>query len=243
MARATPAGATGTAETAELRNAEGKKGGRNCGRTAERLRKPPSLPSSLPLADASQASAIKPTRSRASRPSPGALVPSKMAREWLPVHPTPARRTVDLVSHEEAVIGAALAILESRLREPSPCFNSPRAIEPFLRLHLARFDREHFGVMFLDAVGSLIAFEVLFAGTANETAVHAREVLRRALQLNAVAVIVAHNHPSGRAEPSAADERLTARLHQALCLVGVRLLDHWVVGSDGATSFRERGLL
>jgi hypothetical protein len=102
--------------------------------------------------------------------------------------------------HEDAVIGAALAIIEERMRVQSSAFDQPHAVKDYLRLHLAGLDRECFGVMFFDARQRLIAFEVLFEGTLTRTAVHPREVARRALQLNSAAVILAHNHPSGVAE-------------------------------------------
>jgi DNA repair protein RadC len=166
-----------------------------------------------------------------------------MPREWLPASPPVARREVDLRPHEAAVIDAALAILECRLREPSPTFERPEAVKAFVRLHLTQRDRECFGVLFMDNQHRLIAFELLFAGTLNTTAVHPREVVRRGLQLNAAAVILAHNHPSGSAEPSRSDEEVTEQVQWALQLVGMRVLDHVVVGAGCAVSFAERGLL
>jgi DNA repair protein RadC len=97
--------------------------------------------------------------------------------------------------------------------------------------------------MFLDAQHRLLRFETLFRGTLTHTAVHPREILKRALALNAAAVVLAHNHPSGVAEPSRADELITGTLRQALQLVDVRVLDHVVVGRDATVSFAERGLL
>lgn len=223
------AGANGTAETAELRKPEGKRASRNCGRTAERLRKTPSA-----------SDRVAPSRLA---PDPGACVPAEMPREWLPASPPIARREVDLRPHEAAVIDAALAILESRLREPSPTFERPETVKAFMRLHLAQRDRECFGVMFMDNQHRLIAFELLFAGTLACTEVHPREIVRRGLQLNAAAVVLAHNHPSGVAEPSRSDEAVTERIRWALQLVGMCLLDHIVVGGGGAVSFAERGLL
>jgi len=100
-----------------------------------------------------------------------------------------------------------------------------------------------FGVLFVDAQHRLTAFEVLFRGTLAQTSVHPREVVRRALSLNAAAVVLAHNHPSGLAEPSRADEMLTSALKQALALVDVRVLDHVIVARGCTVSFAERGLL
>ncbi len=97
--------------------------------------------------------------------------------------------------------------------------------------------------MFLDNRHRVLAFEELFQGTVNGTAVYAREVVRRALAHNAAAVIFAHNHPSGAAEPSPADEVLTTRLQEALALIDVRVLDHIVIGDREVVSFSDRGLL
>jgi DNA repair protein RadC len=96
---------------------------------------------------------------------------------------------------------------------------------------------------FLDAQNRVLAFERLFEGTLMETSVYPREVVKRALHHNAAAVILAHNHPSGVAEPSRADETITATLKRALALVDVMVLDHFIVGAEGAMSFAERGLL
>jgi DNA repair protein RadC len=145
--------------------------------------------------------------------------------------------------HEDAVIGAALAIIEERMRVQASAFEQPQLVKDYLCLHLAGHDREVFGVMFLDARHGLVAFEVLFEGTLTHTAVHPREVVRRAMQLNSSAVILAHNHPSGVPEPSRADELITQCLRQALGLIDVRVIDHVIVGGASAVSFAERGLL
>ena len=100
-----------------------------------------------------------------------------------------------------------------------------------------------FGVLFLDNRHRVLAFEELFRGTIDGASVHPREVVRRALQLNAAAVILSHNHPSGVAEPSQADRQITARLREALDLVGIRVLDHLVVGDGDCCSLADRGLL
>ena len=102
---------------------------------------------------------------------------------------------------------------------------------------------EVFSVLFLDSKLRLIVMEQLFTGTLTQTAVYPREVARRALELGASGVILAHNHPSGVAEPSRADELLTGTLKSALALIDVRVLDHLVVGSGDVISFAERGLL
>ena len=144
--------------------------------------------------------------------------------------------------HEDAVIAAALAIIEVRM-QASPVFEQPQAVKDFMCLHLAGRDREALAAMFLDTQCRLLAFEVLFTGTLAHTPVHPREVVRRALQLNAAGVILAHNHPSGVPEPSRADELVTAQVRQALHCVDVRLLDHVVVAGNNAVSMCERGLL
>ena len=108
---------------------------------------------------------------------------------------------------------------------------------------MAPRDREAFGVLFLDVQHRLIRFEVLFTGTLMQTPVYPREVVRRALALNAAAVVLAHNHPSGNPEPSPADRQLTVTLQLALRLVDVRVVDHLVIGWPGVVSFAERGLL
>jgi DNA repair protein RadC len=141
-----------------------------------------------------------------------------------------------------AVLEIARRALAERLAQ-MPTFEQPQAVKDYLRLQLGALDREAFGAMFLDAQHRLLRFETLFRGTLTHTAVHPREILKRALALNAAAVVLAHNHPSGVAEPSRADELITGTLRQALQLVDVRVLDHVVVGRDTTVSFAERGLL
>lgn len=120
---------------------------------------------------------------------------------------------------------------------------SPQAVRDYLRLKLGGLTREVFLVLFLDAQNRVVASEELFSGTLTQTSVYPREVVKRALHHNAAAVILAHNHPSGMAEPSRADEMLTRALKDALALVDVRVLDHFVVAGNNALSFAERGLL
>jgi DNA repair protein RadC len=141
-----------------------------------------------------------------------------------------------------AVLEIARRSLNQRLVE-QPALNDADTVKTFLRLHLGSLGHEVFAVLFLDAQLRLIALETMFRGTLTQTAVHPREVVKRALELGAAAAILAHNHPSGVAEPSAADEQLTRHLSQALALVDVRVVDHLVVGSQGVVSFAERGLL
>jgi DNA repair protein RadC len=121
--------------------------------------------------------------------------------------------------------------------------NSPQAVRDYLRLALEARPYEVFVVLSLDAQNRLIAMDELFRGTLSQTSVYPREVVKLALARNAAAVIFAHNHPSGVAEPSRADELLTTALKQALALVDIKVLDHFVVGRGTAVSFSERGLL
>ena len=120
---------------------------------------------------------------------------------------------------------------------------APGTVRDFLRIHFAGQEHETFVVLFLDAQNRLIAAEELFRGTLTQTSVYPREVVKAALRQNAGAVIFSHNHPSGVAEPSRADELLTVNLKQALALVDVRVLDHFVVAGAATISFAERGLL
>ena len=120
---------------------------------------------------------------------------------------------------------------------------SPDALRDFLRLTLADREREVFIAVYLDNRHRVIAVEELFQGTLTQTSVHPREVLRAALRHNAAAAIVAHNHPSGVAEPSQPDRSLTEQLRATLAQVDVRLLDHFIITAHGAVSFAERGLL
>ncbi len=121
--------------------------------------------------------------------------------------------------------------------------SSPDAVRDFLRLQLQHREVEVFVGLFLDAQNRVVGVEELFSGTLTQTSVFPREVVRRALHHNAAGVIFAHNHPSGVAEPSRADEMLTQALKQALALVDVRVLDHFIVGRGATLSFAERGLL
>ena len=143
----------------------------------------------------------------------------------------------------QRTIRRALTQLERQLREPGASFTSTTAVRDWLRLQLASLEREVFTVLFLDNQHRLIAHETLFTGTINHTQVHPREVVKAGLKHNCAAVIVAHCHPSGLAEPSNADRQVTTRIQQALELVDIRLLDHLVVGGMEIVSFAERGWL
>jgi DNA repair protein RadC len=145
--------------------------------------------------------------------------------------------------HEDAVIRAALAILEARLKAATVTIDNPGTVRDFLQLQIGALDREVFGVLFLNAQNRLIAFEILFQGTLTQTSVYPREVVRKAMTYNAASVIFTHNHPSGNTKPSNADVLLTRTLENALAFVDVRVLDHVVVGGCNSFSFAEDGLL
>jgi DNA repair protein RadC len=142
---------------------------------------------------------------------------------------------------------AVLELARRALREEmavGDALSSPRAVRDYLRLTLGSLPHEVFMVLLLDAQNRLIAAEELFRGTLTQTSVHPREVVKLALSHNAAGALLAHNHPSGVAEPSRADEALTQALKQALALVDVKLLDHFIVaGAAEPLSFAERGLL
>ena len=149
----------------------------------------------------------------------------------------------ELPASAQQTIREALTLLDRQLREPGVSFTSSHAVRDWLRLHLATQEREEFTALFLDNQHRLLAHETLFTGTINHTQVHPREVVKAGLKHNCAAVIVAHSHPSGEAEPSKADRQVTTRIQQALDLVDIRLLDHLVVGGMEITSFADRGWL
>lgn len=141
----------------------------------------------------------------------------------------------------------ALPVLATRYFEQSlpkgEAIRSPADTESFLMAKLRDLPHELFCCLFLDNRHRVLEFEPLFRGTIDGTSVYPREVVKQALRANAAAVILAHNHPSGVAEPSQADERITRRLQAALDLVDIRLLDHLVIGDGRCTSLASRGLL
>jgi DNA repair protein RadC len=143
-------------------------------------------------------------------------------------------------------LGAARELVSRWLEEDlrrEPVLSDPKGVRDYLRLLLAREEREVFVVLFLDAQNRLLGTEKLFYGTLAQTSVYPREVVKQALRWNAGAAIFAHNHPSGVAEPSQADQMLTDTLKRTLALVDVKVLDHFIVGDSSAVSFAERGLL
>ena len=141
-----------------------------------------------------------------------------------------------------AVLELARRALTQELQN-KPLFSTPQAVRDYLQLQLGSRPHEIFAVLFLDAQHRLIALEELFRGTLTQTSVYPREVVVRALALQAGSVVLAHNHPSGEARPSRADEALTQTLKAALGLVDVRVLDHFIVTSTQAVSMAELGLL
>lgn len=122
-------------------------------------------------------------------------------------------------------------------------FTSPAAVKEYLRAKLAGFEHEVFAVLFMDTQHRLIEYAEMFRGTIDGASVYPRELVKEALRLNAAAVIISHNHPSGNPEPSGADRALTQRLKEALGLVDVRVLDHVIVAGTDTTSFAECGLI
>jgi len=159
----------------------------------------------------------------------------------LPVARAPGLGAVRRAQLAAGVEIARRAARASLAREAA--LTSPDAVRDYLRLALAARECEVFVVLFLDSQHRLIAADELFRGTLAQTSVYPREVVKAALAHNAAAVIFAHNHPSGVAEPSRADELLTQALKSALALVDVRTLDHFVVAAGEVVSFAERGLL
>lgn len=154
------------------------------------------------------------------------------------------KKHIDLLNSEDGIIEAALNILEQRItyKTDAPILASPEDSKNYVKLQLALYEHEVFACLFLDNRNRVITFEKLFRGTIDGASIYPREVVKAALGHNAAAVIFAHNHPSGVAEPSNADEKITQRLKSALDLIDVRVLDHLIVGSD-IISFAERGLL
>jgi DNA repair protein RadC len=142
----------------------------------------------------------------------------------------------------EEIIAAAREHMSRRVRRGTQ-LTSPKATRDYLSLKLGTLEREVFAVIFLDKRHRVISYQEMFQGTIDGASVHPREVVKEALKQNAASVILAHPHPSGVAEPSQADEAITARLRDALNLVDIRVLDHIIVAGGDTTSFAERGLI
>lgn len=147
---------------------------------------------------------------------------------------------------KDAQLQAVLEVARRHLAESLPerdALTDPAATRRYLQAKLRDLHHEVFACLFLDNRHRVIAFEELFRGTVDGASVYPREVVKAALKHNAAALILAHNHPSGVAEPSSADQRITKRLRDALALVDIRVLDHLIIGDGVATSFAERSLL
>ena len=159
-------------------------------------------------------------------------------KEFCAIHGMGKAKYVQL----QAVLEMARRTLREEM-QAGDALNSPGAVRGYLQLLLRGREQEVFMVIFLDAQHRVIAAEELFHGTLTQTSVYPREVVKRALYHNAAATIFAHNHPSGVAEPSQSDRLLTDALKQALALVDVRVLDHFIIAGTGCLSFAERGMV
>lgn len=170
--------------------------------------------------------------------------PIRSRKPTLAVSHETVRQITAAYGDDAALIEAALRCLEARFStRQGNVLNSPAAVRDYLRLLFSPLQHEIFAAVFLDSQNRVLATEELFRGTLTQTSVYPREVVKRALFHNCGAIIFAHNHPSGVAEPSRADEMLTQALKQALALVDVKALDHFIVAGSAALSFAERGLL
>jgi len=163
---------------------------------------------------------------------------STLLNESMPSYDVQPKSITKLQVAKELVRRSLLETLRHR-----DVLSSPASVRDYLRMTLTGREYEVFMVLFLDAQHRVIDSEEMFRGTLTQTSVYPREVVKRSLFNNAAAVIFAHNHPSGIPEPSRADEALTQALKQALALVDVRVLDHFVIAASGVMSFAERGLL
>jgi DNA repair protein RadC len=142
---------------------------------------------------------------------------------------------------EQSTIRRAMGYMLRELKT-NPVFSSPELVKDYMRLHYAGCEREEFTVIYLDAQLRLIECKTEFVGTLSQTSVYPREIVKRAVLLNAASVILSHNHPSGNNEPSRADELLTQALKSTLALIDCRVLDHLIVGHS-VLSFAEKGLI
>ena len=144
---------------------------------------------------------------------------------------------------EQEIINQALVILQSRLHKPDFFITNQYDASSYLKLQFEGLEYESFRVMYLNNQNGLIKLKEMFRGTINSAQVYPREIVKAALHFNAAAVILTHNHPSGKKEPSEADIAITKQLILALELIGVRVLDHIIIGGDNTFSFAQNGLL
>ncbi len=147
-----------------------------------------------------------------------------------------------LMATADQILEAARQVIDQKIRRGAS-FTSPSEVKDYLKAKLSGYEREVFAVMLMDSKHCLIEYVELFQGTIDQAAVYPREVVKLAMQHNAAAMIISHNHPSGNPDPSRADEMLTKRLQDALALVDVRVLDHIIVAGNDTASFAERGLI
>ena len=167
------------------------------------------------------------------------VISTKSNRQWISeLRPSLAQ----FDDEEEAVLERASLIMKRRMLRNGE-LHDPSSATDYIRTRIGHYEREVFYVMFLDTRHRILGGEIMFRGTIDSAEIHPREVVKLALQRNAAAVICAHNHPSADVEPSAADRAVTARLKQALALIDVRLLDHFVVSYGAYTSLAARGWL
>lgn len=147
------------------------------------------------------------------------------------------------IKAQNLIIAEANDILFERLSNDSQLLTSTSSVREYLKSEIGQEEREVFAVLFLDNKYRMIEFQVMFQGTIDKAEVYPREIVREALKLNAAAIIISHNHPSGDYEPSEADKRVTTEIHKACSILDIRLLDHMIVAGNCVTSFAERGLL
>lgn len=144
---------------------------------------------------------------------------------------------------DTTIIEMAKQILQGRMKVLDVTFNSSQSVKDFLSLDLATEEREVFAILFLNTQNKLIEYRRMFLGSLKSVEIHPREIVRAAMELNAHAIILSHNHPSGYSEPSEEDRRVTSQIEKAAKLLELRLLDHVVVGKGSTVSFAERGWL
>ena len=155
---------------------------------------------------------------------------------------TPGTYVMESPVPEADILQMARQLARQRLARGTP-MGEPRQVFAYLQTLLQRYEHEGFGLLLLDTRHRVIAFKILFHGTLDAASVYPREVIKRVLEHNAAAVILVHNHPSGDPEPSQSDRQLTQTLKNALSVIGVRTLDHVVVGCEGCISLAEEGLM